>query len=108
MLFLKRRQVETQYTAFKTPTLRGLSKTAPYMHDGSIATVREVLEHYRNPPTASPVKHELIPLVLTDKEILQLENFLFSLGSNISTEEKWLQPPKRERLKSAPTEPQTF
>ena len=108
LLFLKRRQVETQYTAFKTPTLRGLSKTAPYMHDGSIASVGEVLEHYRNPPIASPVKHELIPLVLTDKEILQLETFLFSLGSNISTEEKWLQPPKRERLKAAPNEPQNF
>lgn len=31
---------------FKTPTLRNISLTAPYMHDGSIATLEEVLDHY--------------------------------------------------------------
>jgi cytochrome c peroxidase len=31
---------------FRTPTLRNVALTAPYMHDGSIATLREVLEHY--------------------------------------------------------------
>jgi len=31
---------------FKAPTLRNIAKTAPYMHDGSIATLSEVLEHY--------------------------------------------------------------
>lgn len=91
--FLKRRQVETQYTAFKTPTLRGLEKTAPYMHDGSFPTLREVLEHYRNPPLASTVQHELIPLTLSNQELGELEAFLLSLGSGISTEQKWLRPP---------------
>jgi cytochrome c peroxidase len=32
---------------FKAPTLRNIALTAPYMHDGSIATLAEVLEHYR-------------------------------------------------------------
>ena len=32
--------------AFKTPSLRGLPLTAPYMHDGSIATLEGVLDHY--------------------------------------------------------------
>jgi cytochrome c peroxidase len=32
---------------FKAPTLRNIALTAPYMHDGSIATLEEVLEHYR-------------------------------------------------------------
>jgi cytochrome c peroxidase len=31
---------------FKTPTLRNIALTAPYMHDGSIATLEEVLDHY--------------------------------------------------------------
>ena len=31
---------------FKTPTLRGVANTAPYMHDGSIKTLREVVEFY--------------------------------------------------------------
>jgi cytochrome c peroxidase len=33
--------------AFKTPTLRGVARTAPYMHDGSLATLEDVIEHYR-------------------------------------------------------------
>ena len=32
---------------FKTPTLRGVARTAPYMHDGSLATLPEVVEFYR-------------------------------------------------------------
>ena len=31
---------------FKAPTLRNIAVTAPYMHDGSIATLEEVVEHY--------------------------------------------------------------
>jgi cytochrome c peroxidase len=31
---------------FKTPTLRNVALTAPYMHDGSVATLGEVLDHY--------------------------------------------------------------
>jgi len=34
------------FAKFKVPTLRNLTYTAPYMHDGSIATLEEVLEHY--------------------------------------------------------------
>ncbi|TAJ07548.1 MAG: cytochrome-c peroxidase [Planctomycetota bacterium] len=33
--------------AFKTPTLRGVARTAPYMHDGSLATLEDVIAHYR-------------------------------------------------------------
>ena len=31
---------------FRAPTLRNIALTAPYMHDGSIATLEEVLDHY--------------------------------------------------------------
>ena len=38
--------VEEHMGAFKPPTLRNICETAPYMHDGSIATLEEVLDHY--------------------------------------------------------------
>jgi cytochrome c peroxidase len=34
------------WAAFKTPTLRNVADTAPYMHDGSLKTLRDVVEHY--------------------------------------------------------------
>jgi cytochrome c peroxidase len=39
-------QVEKDKGAFKTPTLRNVARTAPYMHDGSLATLRAVVDHY--------------------------------------------------------------
>ena len=39
-------QTLTKVPAFKTPSLRGVSKTAPYMHDGSKPTLADVLRHY--------------------------------------------------------------
>ncbi len=38
---------------FSTPSLRNVSKTAPYMHDGRFATLEEVVDHYNAPPTLS-------------------------------------------------------
>ena len=89
--FLARRHLESQSGAFKTPTLRGLLKTAPYMHDGSFATLEAVMEHYRDPPQGP---HELTPLELTDREITQLVAFLGSLGSEVASDERWLRPPE--------------
>lgn len=40
--------------AFKTPTLRDIALTAPYMHDGSLKTLREVVEHYNNGGVSDP------------------------------------------------------
>jgi cytochrome c peroxidase len=37
----------TDMGRFKAPTLRNIALTAPYMHDGSVATLEQVLEHYR-------------------------------------------------------------
>jgi cytochrome c peroxidase len=66
--------------AFKTPTLREVTKHAPYMHDGSIATLREVVELYnrggeKNPWLDSKVK----PLKLTDAEVDALVAFMQAL-----------------------------
>jgi cytochrome c peroxidase len=40
--------------AFKTPTLRNVALTAPYMHDGSLKTLRDVVEHYNNGGARDP------------------------------------------------------
>ena len=67
--------------AFKVPTLRNVAETAPYMHVGQFATLREVLKHYNDPPAAPIGRTELIPLELTNRELNQLEAFLRSLSS---------------------------
>ena len=68
--------------AFKVPTLRNVAATGPYFHDGRFNTLREVLEHYNNPPEpGASGAHELVPLGLTNLEIEQLVAFLESLTS---------------------------
>ena len=62
--------------SFKVPTLRGLSKTAPYGHNGQFATLEDMVKHYNNPPNKDVYNHELLPLSLSDVEIKQLVAFL--------------------------------
>lgn len=62
--------------AYKTPTLRAVSRTAPYMHNGIYKTLKQVLMHY-NQRLAAPVgETETVPLGLTDAELDSLECFL--------------------------------
>ena len=72
--------------AFKTPGLRAVAQTAPYMHDGRFATLAEVLEHYnRAPGVEARFGHsELFPLGLSAAELLDLEAFLRSLSAAAS------------------------
>ena len=69
--------------AFKTPGLRELVWTAPYMHDGSIATLEDVLRHYVAGVTKRPtLAHELRrPLRLSQSDRLALIAFLKTLSS---------------------------
>lgn len=63
--------------AFKTPSLREIARTAPYMHDGSLATLEEVIEHYNKGGDGNPHLDEAIfPLKLTDQEQRDLVLFL--------------------------------
>ena len=56
--------------AFKTPTIREVTKHAPYMHDGSIATLREVVEFYNRGGEKNPwLDPKIKPLNLTEAEI---------------------------------------
>ena len=66
--------------AFRTPGLRNLPATAPYLHDGRFATIEEVLGYYRRPPDKARVRHELPPLTLSDREIDDLAHFLRTLA----------------------------
>ncbi len=63
--------------SFKTPTLREIARTAPYMHDGSLATLEEVVEYYNKGGTPNPqLDEEIFPLKLTEAEKADLVTFL--------------------------------
>lgn len=65
---------------FKTPTLRNIAVTAPYMHDGNINTLEEVIAHFNSGGKNHPSKDVLIkPLNLTTTEKTDLVNFLKTL-----------------------------
>lgn len=65
---------------FKTPTLRNITLTAPYMHDGSLETLQEVIEFYNQGGRPNPnLDKEIKPLELTDEEKIDLLEFLESL-----------------------------
>jgi cytochrome c peroxidase len=85
-------QQEEDIGKFKAPTLRNIAVTAPYMHDGSVKTLEEVIEHYssggrtiKTGPTAgvgaqNPNRSEFIkPFSLTPQEKADLVAFLRSL-----------------------------
>jgi len=72
---------------YKTPSLRNISLTAPYMHNGSLGTLESVIRFYNK----GGIKNDLIdplirPLNLNETEINDLVSFLKSLtGSNVDT-----------------------
>lgn len=78
------RQSHADFGTFRTPSLRGVAGTAPYMHDGSLADLEAVVRHY------SEIDMErlhadgeaiLTPLDLTDAEISDLVDFLKTLSA---------------------------
>ena len=74
--------------AFKTPTIRNVSLTAPYMHDGSVATLEEVVEWYNK--GGHPHKHlstKIKPLNLNDQEETDLVEFMKACTSPTPTVE---------------------
>jgi cytochrome c peroxidase len=74
--------------AFKTPTLRNVAVTPPYMHDGSLKTLRDVVVHYNNggvtkegDPVNDFLSGGIRPLDLTEPEIDDLVSFMEALTS---------------------------
>ena len=71
---------EKDLGAFKTPTLREISITAPYMHDGRFATLEDVVAHYNKGGVKNPfLDNQIIPLKLSEGEIKDLVAMLRSL-----------------------------
>jgi cytochrome c peroxidase len=66
--------------SFRTPMVLNVGITAPYMHDGSMTTLWDVIDHYNKGGEANPfLDGGIEPLALTEKEIDQLVAFLFTL-----------------------------
>jgi cytochrome c peroxidase len=80
------RHVEAQHKnfgEFRVPGLRNVAQTAPYMHDGSLATLRDVVKHYSELNEERLHQHGeriLKPLKLTESEVADLVAFLESLS----------------------------
>jgi cytochrome c peroxidase len=74
---------EGDFGKFVTPTLREVSRTAPYMHNGHFNTLDDVIEFYNGGGGSDPNKDPLLkPLGLSDKEKKDLVSFLLSLSGD--------------------------
>jgi cytochrome c peroxidase len=77
----------------KVPGLRNVAMTAPYMHDGSFKTLREVIDYYDNPHAKMPdgINRDSVlakPLGLTEQDKQDLEAFLLALTDDRFTKKK--------------------
>ncbi len=70
--------------AFKTPTLREVAQTGPYMHDGSLTTLEEVVDYYDRGGNANPhLDSQIVRLGLSVEEKRSLVAFLKTLGGKV-------------------------
>lgn len=70
-------KLEGDTGAFKTPTLREIARTGPYMHDGSMQTLEQVVEHYNKGGTPNKyLDEEIFKLNLSDQEKTDLVTFM--------------------------------
>ena len=73
-------KVEADKGAFKTPTLRNVAKTAPYMHDGSLKTLKAVVDFYAGGGNSNPyLDKEIKTIHLSGQERADLVTFLEAL-----------------------------
>lgn len=73
--------LDGDFEKFKVPTLRNVALTAPYMHDGSLRTLEQVIEHYNRGGHNNPRKSALVrPLNLSTSEQQDLIAFLKTLN----------------------------
>ncbi|TFW10410.1 cytochrome-c peroxidase [Oxalobacteraceae bacterium OM1] len=69
--------------AFKTPSLRNVAQRPPYMHAGQIATLTDVVRHYRAAAPANIGKSELEPIRLSEQDVQDIAAFLGTLSGPI-------------------------
>jgi cytochrome c peroxidase len=76
--------VEAERGAFRTPSLRNVAKTAPYMHDGSLKSLKEVIDFYIGGGNSNPqLDKQIKPIVLSAQERADLLAFLESLTGEL-------------------------
>ncbi len=92
-----RRTGVTVIGATRTPTLRGITATSPYMHNGQIATLAQVVDHYNLAEEALIGHNEAKPLALTPREARHLVAFLETLTPSLAGDQKWLRAPDLSR-----------
>jgi len=70
--------------AFMTPTLRNIANTAPYMHDGKLKTLQDVVDFYAGEGNSNPfLDHEMKSIVLTGQDRRDLVEFMKSLSGSL-------------------------
>jgi cytochrome c peroxidase len=94
---------------FRTPTLRNVALTAPYMHDGSIATLEGVVTYYNEGGTPHELQAPQIrPLGLNADEQAELAAFLRALTDPALEHADWGRVPWAERASDLPHGPADF
>ncbi len=82
-------EAEADRGAFKTPTLRNVEQTAPYMHDGSLATLAGVVDWYDEGGHHNEwLSEEIEPLELSDREKADLVEFIKALTGRLPNVER--------------------
>ncbi len=77
-------KIATDTGAFKTPTLRNIDKTAPYMHDGTLKTLKAVVDFYAGQGNSNPyLDPEMKKIHLTGQDRADLVEFLQSLTGSM-------------------------
>jgi len=79
--------------AHKTPSLRNVASTAPYMHAGQMNSLAAIIDQYNRAPLAMVGHNEAKPLKLSRNERKQLEAFLHTLDGPIAAAPEWLAAP---------------
>lgn len=93
--FLVTRQ-SADIAAFKTPTLRDVELTRPYMHNGAFKTLLDVVKFYNQGGETNPyLDKKMQPLGLSDSEMSELVEFLRSLTSDDVLKKAQLSQPQR-------------
>jgi len=77
-------KIDYDKRTFKTPTLRNVALTAPYMHDGSLSTLEEVVRFYNDGGSDDPLLSPLMgSLNLSKNDIKDIVEFLRALNGNL-------------------------
>ena len=67
-----------------TPTLRNIANTAPYMHDGKLKTLQDVVDFYAGEGNSNPfLDHEMKNIALTGQDRRDLVEFMKSLSGSL-------------------------